>query len=177
MDGSKRKQSCEFKFEASSRNMTYNNPTGFIDPTRDRFARFREMRRPGPVHMLNLLKFREKAAYDDGTDATGAEAYRAYARESGPIFKRLGGRQVWAGKPELMLIGPESEAWDLAFIAEYPSTDAFVAMLRDPDYREAVRHRQAAVADSRLIRMHPGQPGAHFGEMDLDAPEETQSGA
>ena len=149
---------------------------GFIDPTRETFARFREMERPGPVHMLNLLKFREKAAYDDGTIATGAEAYRNYARESGPIFKRLGGRQVWAGKPELMLNGPECEAWGLAFIAEYPSKDAFVAMLRDPDYRKAVRHRQAAVADSRLIRMQPGQPGAHFGEMDFEPGEEERRG-
>jgi hypothetical protein len=36
-------------------------------------------------------------------------------------------------------------------------------MLRDPDYRKAVRHRQAAVADSRLIRMEPGIPGSRFG--------------
>ncbi len=157
--------------------MTDNNPTGFIDPTKEAFARFREMQRPGPVHMLNLLKFREIAAYDDGTVASGEQAYENYARDSGPIFKRLGGRQVWAGKPELMLIGPDREDWDLAFIAEYPSKDAFVAMLRDPDYRKAVRHRQAAVADSRLIRMHPGQPGAHFGEMSLDASEDIHSGA
>lgn len=148
--------------------VTDHEPTGFIDPTKEGFARFREMDRPGPVHMLNLLRFRETAAYDDGTVATGLEAYRSYARESGPIFQRLGGRQVWAGRPELTLIGPRTEAWDLAFIAEYPSKDAFVAMLRDPDYRKAVRHRQAAVADSRLIRLHPGEPGAHFGEMTLD---------
>ena len=148
----------------------------FIDPTRETFARFREMERPGPVHMLNLIRFRQTAAYDDGTVATGAEAYGNYARESGPIFSRLGGRQVWAGKPELMLIGPELEAWDLAFIAEYPSKDAFVAMLRDPDYRKAVRHRQAAVADSRLIRMHPGKPGARFGDMVLDQAEDESGG-
>lgn len=137
----------------------------YIDPTRESFAAFREMERPGPVHMLNLIRFRETAAYEDGTVATGAEAYAAYARESGPIFQRLGGRQVWAGRPEMMLIGPETEAWDLAFIAEYPSVAAFVGMLRDPDYRLAVRHRQAAVADSRLIRMEPRTPGATFGEM------------
>lgn len=137
---------------------------GYVDPTREDFARFREMQREGPVHMLNLLRFREVAAYDDGTVATGAEAYRAYARESGPIFARLGGRQVWLGTPELTLIGPAEERWDLAFIAEYPSVDAFVAMLRDPDYRRAVRHRQAAVADSRLVRMRPGIPGATFGQ-------------
>ena len=143
--------------------MTDDASTGYIDPTREAFARFREMDRPGPVHMLNLVRFREQAAYNDGTVATGAEAYSSYARESGPVFKRLGGRQVWIGKPELMLIGPQSEAWDIAFIAEYPSKDAFVAMLRDPEYRKAVRHRQAAVADSRLIRMESGIPGARFG--------------
>ncbi len=150
--------------------MTEDSNKGYIDPTKESFAQFREMERPGPVHMLNLLKFRDTAAYDDGTVATGVEAYQSYARESGPIFERLGGRQVWAGKPELMLIGPQEKIWDLAFIAEYPSKDAFVAMLRDPDYRKAVRHRQAAVADSRLIRMQPGEPGAHFGEMTLAQP-------
>lgn len=138
--------------------------TGHIDPTRETFAAFRAMERDGPVHMLNLLRFRETAAYDDGTLATGAEAYAAYARESGPVFERLGGRQVWLGVPELTLIGPAAERWDLAFIAEYPGVAAFVAMLRDPDYRRAVRHRQAAVADSRLIRMNPRPPGARFGE-------------
>lgn len=136
-----------------------------IDPTRERFAEFREMQRGGPVQMLNLLRFREQAAYQDGTVATGAEAYRNYAREAGPVFARLGGRQVWAARPELTLIGPADEQWDLAFVAEYPSVDAFVAMLRDPDYRKAVHHRQAAVADSRLIRMEPAAPGVTFGEM------------
>lgn len=137
---------------------------GHVDPSREDFARFREMRRDGPIHMLNLLRFRAVAAYDDGTVATGAEAYAAYARESGPVLARVGGRQVWAGRPEMTLIGPSDEAWDLAFIAEYPSVDAFVDMLRDPEYRKAVRHRQAAVADSRLVRMEPRAPGAMFGE-------------
>ena len=40
---------------------------------------------------------------------------------------------------------------------------AFVAMIRDPVYREAVRHRQAAVEDSRLIRLKPGEAGTGFG--------------
>ena len=139
--------------------------SGYVDPSREDFARFREMQREGPLHMLNLLRFRKVAAYADGTVATGAEAYQNYARESGPIFARLGGRQVWVGKPEQTLIGPPDERWDLVFIAEYPSVDAFVAMLRDDAYRRAVRHRQAAVADSRLIRIEPAMPGQHFGQI------------
>ena len=43
-------------------------------------------------HMLNLVRFRDKATYPDGRNATGAEAYAAYARDSYPVFSRLGGR-------------------------------------------------------------------------------------
>jgi uncharacterized protein (DUF1330 family) len=135
-----------------------------IDPTKERFAAFKDLPRDELVHMLNLVRLRDKAAYPDGREATGREAYQAYGRESGPVFRRLGGRQVWIGRPDLTLIGPADERWDIAFIAEYPSGAAFIAMLRDPVYREAVKHRQAAVADSRLIRLKPGRPGAGFGE-------------
>ncbi len=135
-----------------------------IDPTRERFGLFKTLPADRPIHMLNLVRLRPEATYPDGRKATGREAYQAYARESGPVFTRLGGVQIWIGRPELTLIGPESERWDIAFIAQYPSGVAFVNMLRDPAYREAVKHRQAAVADSRLIRMEPGRPGAVFGE-------------
>jgi len=137
--------------------------TGHIDPTKEVFAQFRDNNRPGPIHMLNLVRFRDRAVYPDGRVATGAEAYAAYGRESGPVFSRLGGRIVWRGDFELTLIGPRDEKWDECFIAEYPSVEAFVSMIRDPAYREAVKHRQAAVLDSRLIRMAPAKPGAGFG--------------
>src|SRR5689334_22643014 len=131
---------------------------GHVDPTRERFNLFKSLPRHGAIHMLNLVRFRERAAYEDGRQATGEEAYRAYARESGPVFRRVGGRQHWLGRFELMVIGPESERWDRVFIAEYPSVDAFVEMVRDPVYREAVKHRQAAVETSRLIRLEPLAP-------------------
>lgn len=143
--------------------------TEFIDPTRDAFAEFLGLPRKGVIQMLNLLRFRAQAAYpadhpnaDDGL--TGAEAYRLYGKTAGPVLKRVGGRQLWLARPEFTLIGPESERWDMAFVAEYPSPDAFAAMIRDPEYREAVKHRQAAVADSRLVRMEPSAAGANFGE-------------
>jgi uncharacterized protein (DUF1330 family) len=136
---------------------------GFIDPTKETFARFRENDRAGPIHMLNLVRFRQRANYPDGRDVSGAGAYAAYGRESGPVFKRLGGEIVWRGNFELMLIGPDTEQWDECFIAQYPSVAAFVEMVRDPVYREAVKHRQAAVADSRLVRLAPSETGAGFG--------------
>ena len=137
--------------------------TGFIDPTKETFAAFRANDRAGAIHMLNLVRLRERAVYPDGRETTGREAYAAYGRESEPVFAGLGGKMVWRGRFELMLIGPEAERWDLCFIAEYLSVAAFVAMIRDPVYREAVKHRQAAVEDSRLIRLKPGGAGVGFG--------------
>lgn len=124
-------------------------------PTDAQLSAMAKLPDDGPVHMLNLIRLRAKAAYKDGTDATGAEAYAAYSRKSAPIFARLGGRIVWSGAPELVLIGPEDERWDIAFIAEYPDAAAFFALINDPDYQANVHHRQAAVEDSRLIRLAP----------------------
>jgi uncharacterized protein (DUF1330 family) len=139
--------------------------SGHVDPTKETFARFRENDREGPIHMLNLVRLKPRAAYPDGREATGAEAYAAYGRESLPVFSRLGGKVIWQGGFELMLIGPQDEHWDHVFIAEYPSVAAFVEMIRDPVYREAVKHRQAAVEDSRLIRLKPLPAGKGFGEI------------
>lgn len=138
--------------------------TGYVNPDKETFAAFRALPDDGPIHMLNLVRVRDWADYGDGRKVSGKEAYRAYGRESGPIFRRVGGKQHWIGRFDLMLTGPKEEKWDFVFIAEYPSAAAFVAMIRDPDYREAVKHRTAAVADSRLVRLKPMPPGENFGE-------------
>lgn len=119
--------------------------------------------RAGPIDMLNLLKLRGQALYEDGRAATGAQAYAAYGRESAAVFARVGGRIIWRGHMEQMLIGPDRH-WDLCFIARYPGVQAFRQMITDPDYRVAMAHRQAAVLDSRLIRLAPQEPGEVFGQ-------------
>jgi uncharacterized protein (DUF1330 family) len=130
--------------------------------TGESFREFRDNNRPGPIHMINLVRLHAQARYEDGRTATGAAAYAAYGRGAAPVLERLGGRIVWRGAMEFMLIGPESEQWDLCFIAEYPSVGAFVEMIKDPDYRAAMIHRQAAVRDSRLIRTAPLPFGESF---------------
>jgi uncharacterized protein (DUF1330 family) len=143
--------------------------SGSIDPTREQFKAFMTAPQDTTIHMLNLIRLRPLADYpadhpNHGKGMTGLDAYREYGRTSSPIFARVGGRQVWAGKPEAVLTGPLDERWDLAFIAQYPNSLAFAEMIRDPDYKEHVKHRQAAVEDSRLIRFFPFAPGAGFGE-------------
>lgn len=143
--------------------------TGSIDPTRPQFDAFKALPRDTPIQMLNLIRLRALANYpeghpDHGKGLTGLEAYRAYGRTSTEVFARVGGKQIWAGRPETVLTGPTDERWDLAFIAEYPGGGAFLAMVSDPAYREHVKHRTAGVEDSRLIRLSPIVPGEGFGE-------------
>ncbi|UTW57111.1 DUF1330 domain-containing protein [Kordiimonas sp. SCSIO 12603] len=134
-----------------------------VDPEREAFDAFKALPRDVPVNMLNLIKLKEIAKYEDGTECSGAEAYAAYGRDSGPIFRRVGGTIIWRGEPKVMLIGPSAEAWDIAFVARYPTASAFLEMVTDPDYRIAVKHRQAAVADSRLLRTHEVEGEDVFG--------------
>ncbi|HKK36013.1 MAG TPA: DUF1330 domain-containing protein, partial [Paracoccaceae bacterium] len=94
---------------------------------------------------------------------TGAEAYANYGRDSAPVLKRVGGSILWRGDFRTVLIGPEDERWDAVFVARYPSASAFLAMVTDPEYQEAVKHRQAAVLTSRLIRTAPSEGGGAFG--------------
>ena len=140
-----------------------------VDPTRGSFDAFKALPRDMPIHMLNLLRFRDLAAYpDDHSHAakglSGAQAYAEYGRQSAPIFARVGGSIVWRGHMEAMLIGPTDKYWETSFIAAYPNAAAFLEMLTDPDYRIAVIHRQAAVLTSRLIRFAPlPSDGTAFG--------------
>ena len=131
--------------------------SGYIDPERAQFDAFKGLDRDVQIDMLNLVRLRDKAAYpadhaNAGKSLSGAEAYAAYGRESAPVLARVGGSILWRGAFDVTLIGPQDEAWDIMFIARYPSAHAFLAMLSDPAYKAAVVHRQAAVTTSRLIR-------------------------
>ena len=134
-----------------------------IDPTPEQFAAFKALDREKPLNMLNLVKLKDAADYTDGRGGTGAEAYKTYGAKSGPIFAGVGGEIIWRGTPKAMMIGPIVEDWDVAFIARYPSLNAFLAMVMDPAYQAIVFHRQAAVANSRLLANHELDGDANFG--------------
>jgi uncharacterized protein (DUF1330 family) len=140
--------------------MSSLTPDIFVDPTRESFDAFKALPRNTPINMLNLLRFRERAAYPEGHEHaakgwSGREAYAEYGRSSGAIFARVGGHIIWRGTMEGMLTGPQDKDWEMAFIAAYPHAGAFLEMVTDPHYRLAVINRQAAVLTSRLIRFAP----------------------
>ncbi|GIT89512.1 DUF1330 domain-containing protein [Roseobacter sp. OBYS 0001] len=123
---------------------------------------FKTDQQPGPIQLLNLIRLRDQAEYSDGSVSTGKSAYRRYSDISAPVFQSLGGTIVWRGGYELTMVGPKSEVWDITFVAEYPNVQAFMSMMKDPSYRDAMIHRQAAVMDSRLVRFRSSAAGQSF---------------
>lgn len=102
----------------------------------------------GPVVMVNLLKFREKAAYPDGRDAhlSGQEAYMRYGAEVAKIISNLGGKMIFGGTVDGLMLGECEELWDQVALVEYPSRAAFLEMVMSPEYHAIEVHREAGLA-------------------------------
>jgi uncharacterized protein (DUF1330 family) len=128
---------------------------GSVDPTPEKLQAFLAQEDEGsPIVMINLLRYREQAAYPEGFAAgacSGREAYRRYGAVAAERVASVGGRVLWAGEVRFCLIAPEAEQWDDAVLVEYPSRKAFLEMVSQPAYQAIVPHRSAALADSRLI--------------------------
>lgn len=126
-----------------------------IEPTAAQMQRLlEEASHPGPLVMINLLRYRERAAYPAGSDAaacSGREAYQRYGAVAVAKIREAGGRIRWMGAVRMAVIAPDGEEWDDAVLVEYPSRAAFLEMLAKPDYQAAAVHRVAALADSRLL--------------------------
>ena len=139
----------------------------YIDPSPANFQAFKDLPRDEPIHMLNLLEYREQAEYPQGHEHagkgwSGRRAYEEYGKTSGPIFRRVGGTMVWRGAFQTVVTGPDAKRWHEGFIAQYPNAGAFFEMIKDPEYQQAVVNRTAALVDSRLMRFEPGEAGEGF---------------
>ncbi len=112
----------------------------------------------GPFVMVNLLKFKPKAEYADGSDAhlTGREAYARYGEEVRRLVEGLGGKIRYSGHVTGLLLGDVEELWDMVALAEYPSLEAFRAMAMSPQMAAIEHHRKAGLAGQLNIRTKPG---------------------
>jgi uncharacterized protein (DUF1330 family) len=122
----------------------------FGEFNRDELRRMMEIEPDAPFYMVNLIKFREFAAYPDGRDSTlsGREANARY--NALPIILEIGGRPVFVAGVEQQLIGDDTK-WDQVAIVEYPSREAFLSMLERPDFQETSVHKDAGVEKSIVI--------------------------
>ena len=102
----------------------------------------------GPIFMVNLLKFKEHAEYEDGreTDLTGRQAYEIYGRGVSQLLPTYGGKVVFAGDVTFLMLGQVEELWDEIAIAQYPNRGALVAMSSSEEWQALAVHRTAGLA-------------------------------
>jgi uncharacterized protein (DUF1330 family) len=102
----------------------------------------------GPVCMVNLLKYRAKAVYEDGreTDLSGEQAYGLYASEMRKLVEASGGRFVFGAAVVGLLLGEVEELWDTVGIVEYSSARALVEISSKPEFHAIEVHRVAGLA-------------------------------
>ena len=129
-----------------------------LQPTGDQVRAFRDRATGEPISMLNLLKFKEKAEYEDGreSDLTGEEAYQLYAEGFRRVMEPKGARIVYSGEVRGVLIGEADGAWDAVAVIEYPSTQVMLDMFRNEEYQAVQQHRAAGLVGQILVECGPG---------------------
>lgn len=129
----------------------------FIDVSPDQGAAFfggGDVRAP---IMINLLRFRDRADYQNAPDSepaggcSGREAYQRYTDMIAPLLKGSGGEILLSADASRFLIGPADERWDHVLIVRQASKAAFLAFASNPEAMAAGVHRTAALEDSRLL--------------------------
>lgn len=111
-----------------------------VDPTGADLKRFLAEDPGGPVVMLNMLRFAPDRR----------ASYESYAREIRPFLDELGARIVYIGDCSTVLVAPEAHRWDAVLLVEYPSRQAFSAMVANQDYQRITSLRTEALSDAVL---------------------------
>lgn len=123
-----------------------------ITPNADQFRELATSSETGPVVMLNLLKFKARA--DDGRSSGGAE-YRRYGDAAVEMVEARGGKVIWSGRADQILIGDPEQDWDVVVLVQYPSRQAFVDMVTTDEYNEAHTHRESGLERTIVVACTP----------------------
>lgn len=103
-----------------------------------------------PVVMLNLLSFKDRA--DGGNEGmSGQESYGRYAANMQKFVESKGGRFIWAGRVDSMVIGESDADFDVIALVEYPSRKAFIEIASSAHVAEIGEDRKMGLAGQWLI--------------------------
>jgi uncharacterized protein (DUF1330 family) len=132
---------------------------GGINPNESQLVSLIRSGDHGPVCLVNFLSFRERAIYPSGHELaaaglTGAQAFARYGATALEQMRRRAGKLILYNDVYQVLIG-QSLPWDQILVVEFPETDAFVDMIRDPDYQAALVHREAGLAATSILISRP----------------------
>ena len=102
----------------------------------------------GPIYMVNLLKFKDEAEYEDGraTDLSGRQAYQLYGQAVSSLIADYGGEISFVADVTFLSLGQVEDLWDEVAMAKYPNRAALLAMSTSDAWREASVHRSAGLA-------------------------------
>lgn len=130
------------------------NVTNQVHPSPEQAQAFFAGAEDGPMCMVNLLKFKDKATYADGSEPelSGRNAYLRYGAAVGACIAAVGGKSRFSGLVSDLMIGEADELWDMVAIVEYPSRAAMLQMLQSPEYQAISKHRDAGLAGQLNIR-------------------------
>ena len=119
-----------------------------VTPNEEQLAGFLEGDTETPIKMVNLLTFKDKAEYADGreTNLSGKEAYEIYTTEVQGHLEKVGGKSIFFGEVQRLMLGEVEELWDWVAIAEYPSRKAMLEMIMNSEYQKSEEHRSAGLA-------------------------------
>ena len=119
-----------------------------VTPNEKQLAGFLEGDIETPIKMVNLLTFKDKAEYADGrqTNLSGKEVYQIYANEVQGHLEKVGGKSIFFGEVQRLMLGEVEELWDWVAIAEYPSRKAMLEMIMNSEYQKSEEHRSAGLA-------------------------------
>ena len=121
-----------------------------IAPRPEQFQELMQGPTDTPVVMVNLLRFKEKAdAPDEGL--SGQEAYGRYGSQMIQWVTSQGGRVIWSGRVDSLVIGDTEEHFDMIALVEYPSRAEFRRIAGDPRVAEYGVHRRAGLEMQWLI--------------------------
>jgi hypothetical protein len=131
-----------------------------LDPSGEQIQELLQPGPDGPIYMVNLLKFKDRAEYADGraTDLSGRDAYMIYGRAVAGLLPKFGGAAVFVADVTFLTLGVTEELWDEVAIASYPNRAALVAMSTSDEWREISVHREAGLAGQLNIET-VAQPG------------------
>jgi hypothetical protein len=108
-----------------------------------------------PVVMLNLLRYRAQAAYDDPNTQpprTGQQAFEAYIEAFLQYNDPAEFTIVFQGAAQAQLAGLPGEQWDAVALVEYRNLGVFRRWVESDFYtRQVAPIRRAALADWRLL--------------------------
>ena len=131
------------------------NVENAVVPTPEQIRELSQDGHDRPIYMVNLLKFKEKAEYEDGrnTDLTGQQAYAIYGTEVVAHLAKVGGKPVIGGEVTGLRLGQVEDLWDMVAIAMYPNRKAMLEMITSPEYIKSAEHRAAGLEGQLNIEM------------------------